>query len=567
VYGLFRNGGGATSATAVAQHLWLRDLGLLLSVGWLCVVAACAADRKPTIGGGGAGGQDGAASGVSCWGNTGCDDGDPRSVLSCEPNIKGTVVATCDADQVCSLGHCTTPPCAALRMATTIAGCMFYAAALDNVDSDDTQPTLFVVTNVGDAVAHVWLKRRGVDSDWAPTDLRTIDPGKAQTFTMVADPVQGPGYGSAVARLVVSDAPVTVMIVQSDDDFHAATSSSGTFVLPDHAIGTRYMPVTYNQTATPRMAGMPGARDGAGEIAIVATADHTTLSISPPGAPPGFTPTAVRLMRDGDVYQIVSTDDGDDLSGTLIDSDKPISVFSGNVVTTYGQAGPGINSPDMAMEQMLPISQWSKTYVAARLPPQTDACNSLFPSPDGSARTTTVGTWRVVAEHMANLSFTAPPTVQGLPTESITIPRALSYPLPVTGTGDFIVHSSVPIMVTQGMDCEPSLSSAVPVDAPLGPQLLALAPNFEHVLAIVRKGDRFTAPVTFDDEDIGDDFTLVGDGFWVDRITIPPCYGPIAQCMHRLVGAHGLTLRGMDVACSYAVTVPTWPACRSDSCF
>jgi hypothetical protein len=277
----------------------------------------------------------------------------------------------------------------------------------------------------------------------------------------------------------------------------------------------------------------------------------------------------VRLMRDGDVYQMVSVDDGDDLSGTLIESDKPVAVFSGNVVTAYGEAGPGINSPDMAMEQMLPINQWSKTYVAARLPPQTDACNSLFPSPNGSASTTTVGTWRVVSEKMANLSFTAPPTVLGLPTEPITtIPGALAYPLPVTGTGDFIVHSTVPIMVTQGMDCEPSLSSAVPVDAPMGPQLLALPPNFEHVLAIVRKGDGHSTPVSFDGVDIDPgDFTWVGEGFWVDRLTIPPCYGPIGQCMHRLVGAHGLTLRGMDVACSYAVTVPTWPACQSDSCF
>ena len=130
------------------------------------------------------------------------------------------------------------------------------------------------------------------------------------------------------------------------------------------------------------------------------------------------------------------------------------------------------------------------------------------------------------------------------------------------------MHSKVPILVTQGMDCEPSLSSAVPVDAPLGPQLLALAPNFEHVLAIVRKDDGHRTPVTFDDEDIANEcFVAVGDGFSVCRLTIPPCYGPITGCMHRLVGAHGLTLRGMDVACSYAATVPTWPACQSDGCF
>ena len=47
----------------------------------------------------------------------------------------------------------------------------------------------------------------------------------------------------------------------------------------------------------------------------------------------------------------------------------------------------------------------------------------------------------------------------------------------------------MPILVTQGMDCEPTLASAIPADAPSDMQVFTLAPNFDHMLAIVRKND------------------------------------------------------------------------------
>jgi len=88
---------------------------------------------------------------------------------------------------------------------------------------------------------------------------------RAELHTSSACRYRGTDYGGALARRVVSDVPVTVLVVQSDDANHDATSSSGTMLLPDHAIGMRYMAMTYQQLPTARMADMPGARDGAGE--------------------------------------------------------------------------------------------------------------------------------------------------------------------------------------------------------------------------------------------------------------------------------------------------------------
>ena len=59
-------------------------------------------------------------------------------------------------------------------------------------------------------------------------------------------------------------------------------------------------------------------------------------------------------LGDGDVLQIYSAGDGSDLSGSEILADLPVAVFSGNMTTTYGRSAPGVNSPDMAHEQMPP---------------------------------------------------------------------------------------------------------------------------------------------------------------------------------------------------------------------
>jgi hypothetical protein len=147
----------------------------------------------------------------------------------------------------------------------------------------------------------------------------------------------------------------------------------------------------------------------------------------------------------------------------------------------------------------------------------------------------------------------------------LTVAAGLPARLVVSGEGDFVVHANAPILMTQGMDCEATLSAAVPADAPLGTRLFALAPNFEHALVIVRKDDRNAVPVLLDGVDLADQFHPAADGFSVARQIIPPCYESAEQCVHQLTGAYGLTLRGMDVTSSYATTLVSWYKC-TDSC-
>ena len=54
-------------------------------------------------------------------------------------------------------------------------------------------------------------------------------------------------------------------------------------------------------------------------------------------------------------FQIYSGAEGEDLTGgTVTRRRRPVAVFSGNISTSYGSHVTGINSADMAHEQMPP---------------------------------------------------------------------------------------------------------------------------------------------------------------------------------------------------------------------
>jgi hypothetical protein len=577
VSGRLGGAGGATVAETVAQHpgkvvpsrrrhqvvsivalAALAGAGavafaLLVVLFLLGTAGGCADGKEPAANTGGHDGGSDNGHGVCWWGSI-CAG---NAVRSCDQDgILGDVVQSCGTG-ACSYGRCVSSSCQMAEIQPSINGCLFYTTMLDNVDSDDVRPSLIIITNPGQGMAMVRLEERSAGQPWTTVQSTAVAGGSAGGITVGDRHIEETTFGLALARRVVSDTPVTVMIVQSDDADRDATSSSGTMLLPFHALGYQYMTMSYQQSATPEMVKVAGALGGAAEIAIVATQDRTLIQIWPPGAPRGAMSMSFSL-NDGDVYQKISLDDLDDLAGTTILADKPVAVFSGNVTTTYGRSSTGINSPDMAMEQMVPSPTWSRSYVAAYLPPQVTVCDSLFAG--GST-----GYWRLLAAENASVTFSS---AMPLPLE-LTMPmhvtRGNPFPVMVPAGTDFVVHADQPILLTQGMDCEPTLSSAIPADAPASQQVFALAPNFDHVLAIARKTDSKGSRVTLDDTDITAQFTPVADGFEVARVHVPICYGSVDHCVHRLIGAYGLTLRGMDVACSYATTYPTWLHC-TDVC-
>ena len=474
---------------------------------------------------------------------------------------------TCDAHEVCSRGRCTSNACADAELdIKSVVGCLFYAVEAENVDSDSDRAASVLITNPGNDTAKVVLQfpvrsDKG-EREWLVLSGTSIPRVSSRRLSLSGRAVRETGVFPTAGVRVSSDRPVTVALVQSDDrNPGEVASSGGTQLWPFQSIGPHYRVMTYPQRETLGVGATSGSRGGAGRLVVVATEAQTHVTVTPADGATAVSTGLTTLggeivLDDGDVLHIRSDGDGADLSGSEIRADRPIAVFSGNVTTTYGATAAGINSPDMTIEQMPPIRAWSTTYVAAALPPQADTCDPLLGTAGASI-------WRIVAaEDGTRVDFTGPSGVVGLPASTIMLDAGAVWPMVVSG-GSFTVKANKPVLATQGIDCEPTLSLGVSADALLEDLLFATLANFEHVAAVVRpEGDE----VTLDGSPLGDSlFRPAGNGFEVASVPLPRCPGAEGACTHRLQGKFGVSLRGMDVLASWALTFPAWATCADPS--
>ena len=144
-------------------------------------------------------------------------------------------------------------------------------------------------------------------------------------------------------------------------------------VLPVHALGTNYMAMTYQQVDTRQdRRDRRRARRRRGDRHRRHPGPHHRCGSARPARRRWRCRAAGHAGHDGDLYQLLSENDFDDLSGH---DHLPTSASRSSRETSpppTARSSAGINSPDMAMEQMMPVGAWSTSYVAARLPPQTD---------------------------------------------------------------------------------------------------------------------------------------------------------------------------------------------------
>ena len=124
------------------------------------------------------------------------------------------------------------------------------------------------------------------------------------------------------------------------------------------------------------------------EFAVAATQDSTEVTITLPkfgatkswqGRQPlvecGLTLPDGRRYSNGDTFRVrlnfwdaLQLQDKCDLTGTLIVSDKPISVFSGNLRSSVGE---GTSTRDHLVEQLVPVSGWGTDCAAVPTPNRT----------------------------------------------------------------------------------------------------------------------------------------------------------------------------------------------------
>ncbi|MBD1207295.1 MAG: IgGFc-binding protein [Ignavibacteria bacterium] len=154
---------------------------------------------------------------------------------------------------------------------------------------------------------------------------------------------------------ITSEKPVSVYGLS-----HRFQTTDSFMGLPVEALGTEYRAIAYYRLTESLI----------GQLAVIATDDSTSVTITPTSLTaagrPANVPFTVQL-RKGDVYQVSGASAGkslvSDLTGTLVQSNKPIAVFSGH-------SGAYIPIPEQGynhlVEQLPPVSAWGRHYYVGK---------------------------------------------------------------------------------------------------------------------------------------------------------------------------------------------------------
>jgi hypothetical protein len=528
--------------------VWKRRLALT-SLSALALLAGCSSHGKPRV--------DAAA--AACTTPSRCDG---TAVRACRDGRPAEIIQECAPAGTCSVGRCTSVACARAEAdPLSLLGCTFYTFDLDNVDVDDPLGASVLVTNPSQQVAHVALERRA-GAAWEAAATTDVAPMRSARIALPEQHLEGGGIAVGAALRVSSDLPVMAAHVQSDGSGAAAVSSSGaTMLLPAHVLGRRYRAISYKEDVTPRLQApsAKGSHGGAGQIVIVATADGTTVEVTPsktatfevPEADGGVDASTAPMslvLDEGDYAQLYGTTDGANLSGTEIRADRPVAVFSGNVSTTYGVMTTGISSPDLTHEQLLPARSWGRNFVGVVLPPQPGVCDPLL-TPVGSSKLS------LVADRDDTNVMIRYPSAPVVRKNQLAAGAWVEDTTPT----NFILSASGPVEVMQGMDCEPTMSSAIPTERLHKDLYFAVLPGFDTMIALVRRAGK----ATYLDGALIEDslFEPVGGGFDVVHLPLEACPASASVCTHHVQGEFGLTMRGMDVQAAWSLTIPTWLSC------
>jgi len=210
--------------------------------------------------------------------------------------------------------------------------------------------------------------------------------------------------------------------------------------LPTDILGTEYINQGYQNVNV-----VNGTLFG-----VVATQDATTVTITPTvttGARVAGVPYSI-LMNQGQTYQLINGDSYPaDLSGSIIQSDKPIGVFGGHQCANIPQ---GFVACDHIVEQLPPTSTWGTAFVTEPL-----------------ATRLAGDTWRILASQDATSV-----SINGVPVA--TLARGQFHETVLTGAS--VINSDKPVLVTQ-------YSNSSSFDNVTSDPFEVVVPPFEQFLA------------------------------------------------------------------------------------
>ena len=334
------------------------------------------------------------AAGTTCVGN---------DVHVCADGGAGAFVKTCDSTgEFCFGGECAAS-CDAAEAWGSIVGCEFWAADLDNEYSDLNDaagaPWGVVVSNFGKTAAHVTIEKNDAPPGTAPKIVKVIEetlaPDSLKELTLPTREVDGStskdnGSGtflSSNAFRIKSDVPI---VVYQFNTLRHTFSNDASLLIPKNGLGTVYRvlgwpttnPIAFQIPGAPPIAGIPDHSF----VTVIGTIEGTKVKVTVGG------PTVAgsghpakkkgevieQMLGPFDVLNIESDGIPGDMTGTIVESTKPVVVFTGGErgiapMADGPPAPPGYDSKDLCCtdhleEQLLPVTSYGKTFVLTRSP-------------------------------------------------------------------------------------------------------------------------------------------------------------------------------------------------------
>lgn len=449
--------------------------------------------------------------------------------------VNDSCMACSDEDPDCTGARCV-GPCDLGEELPSSAGCSFLTTGMmigaNAGGGNMALPDALVIANpneAGDATVSINVVPEGSNQEDVAVEPFVLAPGEIFTYEYEEDFTDYENNGQGTSKYqsggiyhVVSDLPV---IAYLHSPLEASGINESSLLLPETALRQDY--VIYNHT--------PYIEPG--YFVVVAVEDQTTVRWTPPVETAGnnlplpfvnggetgeYTINRFDTMRIAASANLMRPECEQDLSGTVVEADKPILVISAVVGARVPYCATVINESTMAcapdpypvdpncqnttdylQEVNIPLDYWGKTYVGAHSP--------LRGSEDHY--------WRVFAA-AEDTTITVDPPQPGTPINLAN--RGDWADLVIPSGVNVIFTSDKPFMPVQYMSRhdladdqgDPAMTQSIPVEQFLSRYAFVTGVNYgTHYVQVIREAG--SADVLLDGAAVGG-YETVGDYEVVD---------------------------------------------------
>ncbi|HIA01995.1 MAG TPA: hypothetical protein EYN66_08805 [Myxococcales bacterium] len=453
------------------------------------------------------------------------------------------LVELCEKGGSCSNGVCI-DACTVSKGKHSTLSCAFHTTVSVELADNEFAAIVVAVPSESDS-AFVMVRNAATGDPIAP--VTKVTPGNPEVLTL---PKQTQNTGSSISKSalrITATAPVQIIQLEPYED-ETVGAKSGRLLTPDSELGQEYVVLgwpTQFLGVTPRFSA----------LSIVATSpSKTQVQVVPrsditgggPGSGVLFAKANTPLnfeINYGETLRIITTEQhGSDLTGSWIQSDQPVAVYSSQECARVPTETEGCNALKM---QIPPINRWGTEVLAVP-----------FAARSGGDFTI----WRLVAGGEA-VTVTTEPVVPGY--EKFVLSKGAQVTL--HSSTAFVFKASGPILVAQFMTgalypghsnaCQgvglgnPSMAIVPPTQQLQGQYEAIIAPGFVHTW--VSLGIKADAQLTIDGEPYAGVLSPIGSTGWVSAQV------PMLNGAHRLKSTSKMSAITHAVSCGGSYAMPT----------